>query len=61
METIKIVEVGPRDGLQNETVIIPTEIKVLFIMPLSAEREKRRGNAGDVWSTDRGCCCRYIT
>ena len=35
METIKIVEVGPRDGLQNETVIVPTEIKVAFVNALS--------------------------
>ena len=36
METIKIVEVGPRDGLQNETVIVPTEIKVAFVNALSS-------------------------
>lgn len=28
---IKIIEVGPRDGLQNEKVPIPTEIKLAFI------------------------------
>jgi hydroxymethylglutaryl-CoA lyase len=33
---IRIVEVGPRDGLQNESTIIPTEIKVAFIDALSA-------------------------
>lgn len=32
---VKIVEVGPRDGLQNETNIVPTEIKVEFINKLS--------------------------
>lgn len=32
---IKIVEVGPRDGLQNEKKILPTEIKVDFINKLS--------------------------
>lgn len=32
---IKIVEVGPRDGLQNETQIIPTATKVAFINHLS--------------------------
>jgi hydroxymethylglutaryl-CoA lyase len=32
----KIVEVGPRDGLQNETVPIPTEVKVAFIDALSS-------------------------
>jgi hydroxymethylglutaryl-CoA lyase len=32
---IRIVEVGPRDGLQNETASIPTEIKVAFVDALS--------------------------
>lgn len=32
---VKIVEVGPRDGLQNETKIITTETKVQFINKLS--------------------------
>jgi len=32
---VKIVEVGPRDGLQNEKQIVPTEIKVDFINRLS--------------------------
>lgn len=32
---VKIVEVGPRDGLQAEPVIIPTTIKVNFINLLS--------------------------
>lgn len=32
---IKIVEVGPRDGLQNETEIIPTDVKVDFVIALS--------------------------
>ncbi|KFO31277.1 Putative 3-hydroxymethyl-3-methylglutaryl-CoA lyase 2, partial [Fukomys damarensis] len=34
-EYVKIVEVGPRDGLQNETVIVPTDIKIEFINQLS--------------------------
>lgn len=33
---VKIVEVGPRDGLQNEKEIIPTAIKIEFINLLSA-------------------------
>ena len=33
---VKIVEVGPRDGLQNETATIPTEAKVSFVNALSA-------------------------
>ncbi|KAJ1395079.1 Pyruvate carboxyltransferase, partial [Sesbania bispinosa] len=28
---VKIVEVGPRDGLQNEKVIVPTDVKVELI------------------------------
>ena len=32
---IRITEVGPRDGLQNEKTIIPTETKVAFINALS--------------------------
>jgi hydroxymethylglutaryl-CoA lyase len=33
---MKIVEVGPRDGLQNETAPVPTETKVAFVDALSA-------------------------
>jgi hydroxymethylglutaryl-CoA lyase len=33
---VKIVEVGPRDGLQNEAQWVPTEIKVAFIDRLAA-------------------------
>ncbi len=32
---IRIIEVGPRDGLQNEKAIIPTERKVAFVDALS--------------------------
>jgi hydroxymethylglutaryl-CoA lyase len=32
---IKIVEVGPRDGLQNEKAILSTEVKLEFIRQLS--------------------------
>ncbi|HXI14332.1 MAG TPA: hydroxymethylglutaryl-CoA lyase [Thermoanaerobaculia bacterium] len=35
VEKVHIVEVGPRDGLQNENVTIPTEAKVAFITALS--------------------------
>ncbi len=31
MSIVKIVEVGPRDGLQNESKIIPTDLKTNFI------------------------------
>ena len=33
---VTIVEVGPRDGLQNEKAIIPTPLKVAFIDALTA-------------------------
>jgi len=33
---MKIVEVAPRDGLQNETAPVPTESKVAFVDALSA-------------------------
>jgi len=32
---VKIVEVGPRDGLQNEKTPVPTEVKIDFINRLS--------------------------
>jgi hydroxymethylglutaryl-CoA lyase len=34
VDFVKIVEVGPRDGLQNEQVTLPTEAKVAFITAL---------------------------
>jgi hydroxymethylglutaryl-CoA lyase len=33
---VKIVEVGPRDGLQNEQQVVPTEIKIELIERLAA-------------------------
>ncbi|WP_231908728.1 hydroxymethylglutaryl-CoA lyase [Candidatus Nitrospira inopinata] len=32
---VSIVEVGPRDGLQHEPTVIPTEVKVAFVNDLS--------------------------
>ena len=32
---VKIVDVGPRDGLQNEKILVPTEIKVELINRLA--------------------------
>jgi hydroxymethylglutaryl-CoA lyase len=32
---VKIVEVGPRDGLQNETASVPTHAKIAFVDALS--------------------------
>ncbi|HEX7707123.1 MAG TPA: hydroxymethylglutaryl-CoA lyase [Thermoanaerobaculia bacterium] len=34
IESVKLVEVGPRDGLQNEKVTIPTDVKVAYITAL---------------------------
>jgi hydroxymethylglutaryl-CoA lyase len=36
MPRVRIIEVGPRDGLQNEPVPIPTDVKVRFIDLLTA-------------------------
>ena len=33
--SVKIVEVGPRDGLQNEKDILPAAVKIDFINRLS--------------------------
>lgn len=35
-DRVTIVEVGPRDGLQNEDALVPTDAKVAFIDKLSA-------------------------
>jgi isopropylmalate/homocitrate/citramalate synthase len=35
-QKVRIVEVGPRDGLQNEKQIVPTDIKIEFIRQLAA-------------------------
>jgi hydroxymethylglutaryl-CoA lyase len=35
VDSVKIVEVGPRDGLQNEKVVIPTQTKIDYITALS--------------------------
>jgi hydroxymethylglutaryl-CoA lyase len=34
-ESVRIVEVGPRDGLQNEKSLVPTEVKVALIEALA--------------------------
>jgi len=34
--TVTVVEVGPRDGLQNEPALVPTDAKIAFIDALSA-------------------------
>src|SRR5215212_8341072 len=35
VDSVKIVEVGPRDGLQNEKVTLPTDAKIAFITALA--------------------------
>jgi hydroxymethylglutaryl-CoA lyase len=35
-QSVRIVEVGPRDGLQNEAQTVPTETKIEFIEKLAA-------------------------
>ncbi|MEE2525987.1 hydroxymethylglutaryl-CoA lyase [Hyphobacterium sp. HN65] len=39
--SIEIVEVGPRDGLQNDPVLMPTELKIEFVERLIAAGVKR--------------------
>jgi hydroxymethylglutaryl-CoA lyase len=34
-QTVRVVEVGPRDGLQNEKALIPTEQKIQFVAMLA--------------------------
>ncbi|HEV7920445.1 MAG TPA: hydroxymethylglutaryl-CoA lyase [Thermoanaerobaculia bacterium] len=34
VDTVKVVEVGPRDGLQNEKVTLPTQAKIDYITAL---------------------------
>src|SRR5215212_8652343 len=34
VDTVKVVEVGPRDGLQNEKVVLPTQAKIAYITAL---------------------------
>jgi hydroxymethylglutaryl-CoA lyase len=33
--SVRIVEVGPRDGLQNEAAVVPTDAKVAFVEALA--------------------------
>lgn len=34
-QSVKVVEVGPRDGLQNEKAVVPTRTKINLINKLS--------------------------
>ena len=38
---IEIVEVGPRDGLQNDPVLMPTDVKIEFVERLIDAGVKR--------------------
>src|SRR5689334_21094297 len=33
---VTVVEVGPRDGLQNEAALVPTPVKIAFVDQLTA-------------------------
>ena len=35
-DRVTIYEVGPRDGLQNESAVVPVEVKAEFIAPARA-------------------------
>ncbi len=35
-ERVRIYEVGPRDGLQNESTVVPVEVKADFVRRLLA-------------------------
>ena len=41
MQSVEIVEVSPRDGLQNETVVMPTQAKAELIRSLAASGVRR--------------------
>ena len=51
---VRIYEVGPRDGLQNEARHVPTEAKQRFIGLLARHRElRRRRDAAPLLSHER--------
>ena len=35
-EPVTVVEVGPRDGLQNECAVLSTEVKLAFVRSLAS-------------------------
>jgi hydroxymethylglutaryl-CoA lyase len=41
MQSVQVVEVAPRDGLQNERVVLPTEAKVELVTALAATGVRR--------------------
>jgi hydroxymethylglutaryl-CoA lyase len=61
-QSIEIVEVGPRDGLQSESQVLPTTVKVEFVQRLLAAGLERIENASFVnpkrcrrWRTRKPC------
>jgi hypothetical protein len=55
---VRLVEVGPRDGLQNEKAMVPTDVKVALIDLLadagcrrSRRRRSCRRNGFRRWAT----------
>jgi len=59
---VRIVEVGPRDGLQNEKQVVPTPTKIEFINKLSETGllfiEATRYQARQHWN--HGFTCRAL-
>ncbi|CAB1335068.1 unnamed protein product [Coregonus sp. 'balchen'] len=47
-ERVKIVEVGPRDGLQNEKTVVPSEVKIHLIDMLSEAGLSVKAGAAEV-------------
>jgi isopropylmalate/homocitrate/citramalate synthase len=39
MQSVQVVEVAPRDGLQNERAILPTEAKLELVTALAATED----------------------
>ena len=40
-ESVKLVEVGPRDGLQNEKDTIPADVKIALVDRLTAAGDRK--------------------
>ena len=50
---IKIVEVGPRDGLQNETALLPEKVKIAVFAAASETFNRKNINASIGESIER--------
>ena len=53
-ERVTIYEVGPRDGLQNESAVVPLETKAEFLAP-AASRPGCRSSRRPASCTRSGC------